>query len=643
MSEHYLYVRLGVAMLVLGLFSRVSVGQIAAPSLTSSSIIFQSPKNADTYVPIRTTLIIRPTDDILKGLSPADFLFEVNGEVSGHHTGSTVIADDYKTVIFKPDAAFTLNESVHVKFTTPGEGKMGAIIYSFRTTPLSDAVQANVINTLRRNEQKELDGYINPLGSKKEPKPLQLADSTIGNVEIYVPDKVAPGHIFAAQAGGGANQHLSFLAIVDNKGFANYLYDEPSLGYLNFRAYKNLTLSYFRIDTVLFGSGNGGRGFVLDSTFSPIDSFECGNGYIADEHEFQYLRKRHAYLIAYDTRDTDMRVVTGDPKASKHSYVVGAIIQELDSKKNVIFQWRSWDHFQISDMVRYDLTDPNHTVIDYTHANSVRQDSDGNLLASFKSLNEVTKINRENGKIIWRFGGKNNYFTLKGDTLLFSGQHDAHTTADGHLIMMDNGVNRTTQWGDGSYHDTSFSRVIEYEMDENSLTANAVWQFRNMPTTYAGGNVQRLDNGNTFIGLGAISTPNGIEVTPEGEKVFQIAFAASAFKYRTFRYEYPIYSPFDLSATPTPTGMADRAAINSIFPNPAHNTMSLKFAAPTKGLARIDILNALGATVQSMSQTITESGEQNAVIDLQGLASGSYYCRLSQNSISTSKPFVIER
>ena len=27
-----------------------------------------------------------------------------------------------------------------------------------------------------------------------------------------------------------------------------------------------------------------------------------------------------------------------------------ALFQELDAAKNVVFQWRSWDHFQITDM-----------------------------------------------------------------------------------------------------------------------------------------------------------------------------------------------------------------------------------------------------------------------------------------------------
>ena len=38
------------------------------------------------------------------------------------------------------------------------------------------------------------------------------------------------------------------------------------------------------------------------------------------------------------------------------------------------------------------------------------------LMISSRHLNEITKISRTTGDIIWRFGGKNNQFTFVNDT-----------------------------------------------------------------------------------------------------------------------------------------------------------------------------------------------------------------------------------
>ena len=50
------------------------------------------------------------------------------------------------------------------------------------------------------------------------------------------------------------------------------------------------------------------------------------------------------------------------------------------------------------------------TIIDYCHTNAIEQDNDGNILISSRNMDEITKINRITGQIIWRLGGKNNQF-----------------------------------------------------------------------------------------------------------------------------------------------------------------------------------------------------------------------------------------
>ena len=72
-------------------------------------------------------------------------------------------------------------------------------------------------------------------------------------------------------------------------------------------------------------------------------------------------------------------------------------------------------------------------VVDYVHGNSMEQDVDGNILISARHLNEITKIDRQTGDIVWRMGGRHNEFTLIGDTEFFTRQHSARRTPTGTL------------------------------------------------------------------------------------------------------------------------------------------------------------------------------------------------------------------
>ena len=170
--------------------------------------------------------------------------------------------------------------------------------------------------------------------------------------------------------------------------------------------------------------------------------------------------------------------------------------------------------------------------IDYAHANSIDMTTDGNLLLSCRHLDAVVKINAQTGDIIWRLGGKKSDFVFPNDP--FGGpshQHCARMLSDGNVTMFDN----------GNLHNPQISRAIEYQLNETSVpkTATLVWQFTNDPPLFnvATGSVQRLANGNTFIGWGQISNPAATEVAPDGTKVLELALPPGMFSYRAFKFD----------------------------------------------------------------------------------------------------------
>jgi hypothetical protein len=206
---------------------------------------------------------------------------------------------------------------------------------------------------------------------------------------------------------------------------------------------------------------------------------------------------------------------------------IGLIVQELDQDKQVVFQWRSWDHFLITDEIARTSFGGG---LDYVHGNSIDADADGNLLLSCRSMNELTKISRTTGEMLWRMGGKNNQFTFVDDPFFFTHQHAARWLPNGHIVLFDN----------GNFRLPLFSRAVEYAVDQTQKIATLVWQYRLTPDVFgpALGYVQRFSNGNTLIGWGA-TTPTLTEVAPDGSIVSELSFDPGVFSYRAFRFEWP--------------------------------------------------------------------------------------------------------
>jgi hypothetical protein len=268
----------------------------------------------------------------------------------------------------------------------------------------------------------------------------------------------------------------------------------------------------------------------MDSAYSVIDRFSCGNGYSTDFHEFLLLENDHSFLMSYDFQTVRMdTIVQGGDSAA---VVIGLVVQELDPEKNVIFQWRSWDHIDITDATEdVDLTA--HT-IDYIHGNAIEIDWDGNLLLSSRHLDEITKIDRQTGGIIWRWGGKNsrkNEFVFINDPVTFSHQHDIRRTDDGTYTIYDN----------GNLHTPSYSRALEYELDENLKTATLIWKYNNEPKTYARamGSTLKLANDNILIGWGLHYNNRSVsEITSDGAVALELLLPDTIFNYRAFKFPW---------------------------------------------------------------------------------------------------------
>jgi hypothetical protein len=461
-----------------------------------------------------TTIILRPENpSVLARMSPRSV--SASGSRSGSHPGRLVLSDDRKTLIFSPASPFFAGEDVTVTLDGSLVGNSGdRTQYHFGVNPREQ--QAGRVAIESSPTANRLSPGVQPaVKAQRARNKVRLAQGT-EPPPITVDINTAPseGCVFISSF-SVIDSSSPYLLIVDNAGNLVFSQARPAVCY-DFRVQPNGLITYF--DT--------GRGYyvALDNNFAEIDSFLCGNGVLTtDEHELILLPDGHALIMGRVDVPVDMSTLVEGGQSG--AYIIGLVVQELDQSRNVVFQWNSWDHYAITDADGdIDLTQ---MTIDCVHGNAVELDYDGNIFISARNMDEVTKISRETGEILWRLGGEQNQFTFVNDTLRFSWQHDARRLPNGHLTVFDNGVDR----------DPIFSRVVEYELDEVNKIATLVWEYRSEGMySYYMGNAQRLPDGNTLIGWGGTTGASVTEVTPAGTKVWEISLPPATYSYRAFRF-----------------------------------------------------------------------------------------------------------
>jgi hypothetical protein len=390
---------------------------------------------------------------------------------------------------------------------------------------------------------------------------------------------------------------------------------------MDFKLQPNGHLTYYDRSENIF--------YELDSSYTIVDTYECGNGYTTDLHELLLLPNGHSLLMSYDPQVVDMSAVV--PNGNVAATVSGLIIQELDRQKNVVFQWRSWDHFKITDATHESLTA---AAIDYVHGNALEVDADGNLLLSSRHMDEITKIDRGTGEILWRMGGKNNQFVFVNDSIGFSHQHAIRRLPNGNITLFDN----------GNFHSPQFSRAVEYKLDEESKTVTLVWQYRNTPDNYgvAMGYVDRLPNGNTLIGWG-VSNPSVTEVNSEGMKLFELSLPDNVVSYRAYRFVWDVNaSPTIVRDKESSTIMPGEMELHSNYPNPFNPSTKISFVLGSTGNATLKVYNLLGEEAATLANGVVPAGQMQTVnFDASGLPSGVYCYQLRGNGKTQLKKMLL--
>ncbi len=519
---------------------------------------YLSPLPGSAYHLPETNIILRP-GGIVDAASIGRPLLRVKGSKSGSHNGKLRLSDDRKNVTFQPDDRFAPGEVVTCDLdpglTTDSGEPVPSVEFTFTIAgPEREALRDFVV-------PEDLDGGLSPgfgggasvsAGNAQSAAPSESLPPDFPHIRAAVYGTPTPGRLFLCNFVFGGASVPSYLMILENDGTPFFHRKLPRVG-LDFKMQPGGRLTYF--DSVA-------RGFyAMNARYDVVDSFRTGNGYTTDGHDLLLLPNGHSVLMSYDPQVVDMSLVVKGGR--QDAIVIGLIVQELDPERNVVFQWRSWDHFQITDVVSHSLTG---AVVDYAHGNSIDVDPDGNFIISSRHMNEVTKISRATGETIWRLGGRNNQFALINEPILFSHQHDARRLPNGNLTLFDN----------GNFRLPLLSRAVEYAIDESLKTATLVWQYRLNPDVFGPGfgSVQRFSNGNTLIGWGA-TTPTLTEVAPDGSIVSELTFDPPIASYRSFRFEWPPVRSASVEIQPSVLGLGTRGGSVATIIRPEGEDFSL--------------------------------------------------------------------
>ena len=433
----------------------------------------------------------------------------------------------------------------------------------------------------------------------------------------------APGNIFLANFSYVDQTFGAFLIESDNEA-KNIIFQKslPAKGAFEFRPQPNGEYTYY--------DEQSGRFYGLDSNFNVVDTFQA-QGYSTDEHELNiFPNGTYALLGKYvDTVDMSMVVSGGNPAA----LVTFNVVQLFDRHKKLLFQWDTKEHFTITDATHETLTFKS---IDPIHANAIDLDTDGNILLSSRNLSEITKIDVNTGQIMWRLGGINNQFTLKGDSMFFSYQHHARRLPNGHITLFDN----------GNFHTIGipFSRAMEYSIDENAKTLTKVWEFRHSPDVFSvsGGSVQRLPNGSTFIGWGLTDTLAITEVKIDGSTALEVRLPYNHFNYRTYKYTQAEIEAMRRQAGVSPSVAMD-VSLGQNYPNPVTASSTIQFTTTDHTKVSLDLYDPLGRHVKNLFNGIVDAGNYSADFEAGNLPSGVYIYRLTTPTGSLSKTMILAK
>ena len=489
------------------------------------AVIYTSPVKSSQWNKCETNIILK-TNRPFSENELENLRLSITGRDKSPIEGEILQTTMSSTLLFKPNSPFKPEDRISVSLTVK-QSELGAqnllIDFYFEIESENRIIPQKAL-------KHELEFVMNSSLQNSGKKPLSSTEREFNDlpesfpeIEITVNNNPQSGFYFLNAFYVGGSGDPAYIMILDSTGFPVF--------YRKFA--QQVSAFFFQEETGTLTYWDHGLFYYveLDSSFHELSFYTAKNGYITDGHELVLKSSGNYWIIALDHQIVDMSQIVpgGDPAA----VVEGMILQEIDASGNVVFQWRSWDHYEITDADPnlVDLTAP---LIDYVHTNAIHFDWDGNILISNRNMSEVTKIDYATGNIMWRWGGLNNEFVISGDDPVFLAQHDIRYIGDSLYTLFDNGIM------DYRPH----SRGLVYSLNQVNKTGVLEHDFRDSDSvTFSRfmGSMRYQENENYLLGWSANLAQNiATEYDNSGQRVFEMRSidAPGLVSYRVLKYEW---------------------------------------------------------------------------------------------------------
>ena len=244
---------------------------------------------------------------------------------------------------------------------------------------------------------------------------------------------------------------------------------------------------------------------------------------------------------------------------SGNSFSIEDLIVEIDRTNGGIV--KSWNLYNLLDPNRKALPDEGQP--DWFHMNSLFYDTtDKSIIVSGRNQSAVVKIDYATGALKWILGNPN-FWTDSFSKYLFTpvnssgqaidissqdfwmyGQHAAQRLPNGNILLYDDGDFRN-YYDNQNVPQVSYSRAVEYAIDEQAKTIKLVWEFDYNKTQFTPytGYVQQLTNLNRVIAymdgayISGATGPKIVEINPTNQVLFDADVNYGAFYYRGYKVD----------------------------------------------------------------------------------------------------------
>jgi hypothetical protein len=238
---------------------------------------------------------------------------------------------------------------------------------------------------------------------------------------------------------------------------------------------------------------------------------------------FLLLSSENRVIENWYTSETDADA----PRAPAN--VIGDVIIEMTPAGEVVREWKLHDildPYRIGyNSLREDFWSTHYdgvvegVVHDWTHGNAViYEEEDNSFVMSLPYQDAVIKISMDTGELVWILGNHDNWQAPWSDKLLtpvgnleWSYKHHAIShTSNGTYLLFDNGVARSSPSDPKMPLADSYSRAVEYAVNEETMEVSQVWSYGRDDEPFYGRYLGDVDwqpqTGNILITIGAQET-----------------------------------------------------------------------------------------------------------------------------------------